>query len=160
LPALRSMVSAPMTTPQTSASSHDDAEWMSARPGERFTIRIPAAQTGGVYAVVEFDIAPGDSTSVHQHEKEDEHFVILEGTARFRYGDKTFDVRAGESVSALRGIPHAWGNATDKPLRFICIATPGGCEEALVIMAKGGAIDLPALAERFRVRIIAPPLLG
>jgi len=94
---------------------------------------------------------------MHIHQNEDEHFLILEGAARIAYGDKTFDAAAGETVTLSRGIPHAWGNASASPLRMVVIPSPGGCEEALRIIAKGGDIDF--VAEKFNIRVIGPPLL-
>src|SRR6267154_3086943 len=82
-------------------------EWLQARPGERFSIRIPASATNGCYSVTEVRSSPGDSTPVHLHENEDEHILVAEGRARVLYGDKTFDVTAGMVVSLARGIPHA-----------------------------------------------------
>jgi mannose-6-phosphate isomerase-like protein (cupin superfamily) len=138
-----------------------DGEWLQARPGEYFLIRIPSSATNGEYSVTEIVSSPGDSTPVHVHEKEDEHFLVVEGTARVLYGDKTFDAAAGTMVSLGRGVPHAWGNPTEDPIRLLAIATPGGCEEALRLIATSGdRLDLPAIAARFAVRQIGPPLLG
>jgi quercetin dioxygenase-like cupin family protein len=135
-------------------------EWLTARPGERFCIRVPITATNGAYSVVEFTSEPGDSTPLHVHSKEDEYVLVLEGTARILLGDKTFDATAGQTVELKRGIPHGWGNPTDKPIRLLFTATPGGCEEALVIISKGGEIDLTALAARFQITHLGPPILG
>ena len=123
-------------------------------------IRIPASATDGSYSVTEVLSDPGDSTPVHIHE-EDEHILVVEGTARVLYGDETFDAPAGTMVSLLRGIQHAWGNPTDSPVRLIGIATPGGCEEALRLIATSSEqLDLRAIAEKYAVRVVGPPLLG
>jgi len=136
-------------------------EWLHARPGERFSIRIPASATNGCYSVTEVLSSPGDSTPVHLHENEDEHILVAEGRARVLYGDKTFDVTAGTVVSLARGIPHAWGNLTDTPLRLVITSTPGGVEEVLRLIATSGdLLDLAALADKYAVRLIGPPLLG
>jgi quercetin dioxygenase-like cupin family protein len=136
-------------------------EWLQARPGERFSIRIPALATNGCYSVTEILSSPGDSTPVHLHEKEDEHILVVEGTARVLYGDKTFDATAGTVVSLARGIPHAWGNPTDTPLRLVITATPGGVEEVLRLIATSGdQLDLVALADKYAVRLIGPPVLA
>jgi quercetin dioxygenase-like cupin family protein len=141
--------------------NNSDEEWLYSRPGERFLIRIPAAATNGSYSVMEIVASPGDSTPVHLHEKEEEHFLIVEGTVRFLYGDKTFDATAGTMVTCNRGIPHAWGNATDAPIRMMVTASPGGCEEALRMIAVGGdQADAMAIAERFSIRPLGPPVLG
>jgi len=135
--------------------------WLEARSGERFLIRIPASATNGSYSVTEIVASPGDSTPVHVHQKEDEYLLVVEGTARLLYGEKTFDAAAGTMVSLPRGIPHAWGNPTGKPIRLMITATPGGCEEALRLIATtGDQLDLRAIAERFAVTPVGPPLLG
>jgi mannose-6-phosphate isomerase-like protein (cupin superfamily) len=136
-------------------------EWLTARPGERFCIRVPATATGGTYGLTEIISSPGDSTPIHLHEKEDEYFLVLEGTIRFLYGDKTFDAEPGTMVTCLRNIAHAWGNATDKPVRMIGVTMPGGCEEALRTIAKGGdKVDVMALANSYSVRVLGPPFLS
>jgi quercetin dioxygenase-like cupin family protein len=136
-------------------------EWLQSRPGERFSVRIPASATNGSYSVTEILSSPGDSTPVHLHEKEDEHILVVQGTARVLCGDKTFDAAAGTVVSLARGIPHAWGNPTDTPLRLVITATPGGVEEVLRLLATSGdQLDLVALADKYGVRLIGPPLLG
>jgi mannose-6-phosphate isomerase-like protein (cupin superfamily) len=130
------------------------------RPGERCLIRTPAAATNGAYSAVEIITDPGDGTSVHVHHKEDEHFIILEGTLRILYGDKTFDAAAGASVTLTRDIPHAWCNPFDAPCRMLVVVTPGGCEEALEVIARGGDIDFAALTEKLGVDVIGPPMLA
>ena len=138
-----------------------NGEWLQSRPGERFSIRIPASATNGFYSVTEILSSPGDSTPVHLHEKEDEHILVVEGTARVLYGDKTFDAAAGTVVSLARGIPHAWGNPTDTPIRLMITAIPGGVEEVLrLIAASGDRLDLQVLSDEYGVRLIGPPLLG
>jgi quercetin dioxygenase-like cupin family protein len=136
-------------------------EWLQSRPGERFSIRIPASATNGSYSVTEILSSPGDSTPVHLHEKEDEHILVVEGTARVLYGDKAFDATTGTVVSLARGIPHAWGNPTDTRLRLVITATPGGVEEALrSIATSGDQLNQVALADKYAVRLIGPPLLA
>jgi mannose-6-phosphate isomerase-like protein (cupin superfamily) len=83
-------------------------EWLQSRPAERFSIRVPASATNGYYSVTEILSSPGDSTPVHLHENEDEHILVVEGTAWVLHGEKTFDATAGTMVSLARGIPHAW----------------------------------------------------
>jgi mannose-6-phosphate isomerase-like protein (cupin superfamily) len=64
--------------------------------------------------------------------------LVVEGTARVLYGDRTFDATAGTMVTLARGVPHAWGNPTEAPIRLAITATPGGCEEALRLIATSG----------------------
>ena len=134
----------------------EQANWLQTRPGERCLIRVPAADTNGAYSLVEIVSDPGDGTPLHVHGNEDEYLFVLEGTARFVVGDKIFDAQAGTMVTLPRNIPHAWGNRSDLRLRIAGICYPGGVEEALRVVAGGGLIDIPALAERFGVVALGP----
>ena len=135
---------------------NEQANWLQTRPGERCLIRVPAADTNGAYSLVEVVSDPGDATPLHVHENEDEYLFVLEGTARFALGDKIFDAEAGTMVTLPKRIPHAWGNRSGSRLRGAGICCPGGVEEALRIIAGGGVIDVPAVAERFGVSVLGP----
>jgi len=131
-------------------------EWLETRPGEHCLIRISTRETLGLYSLVEIVSDPGDGTPLHIHEREDEHVAVLEGTARIAYGDKVFDSQAGDVVTLRKGIPHAWGNRSGSQLRIAFLVLPGGCEEILELIAKARPADVPALAERFHIRVIGP----
>ena len=129
-------------------------EWFETRPGEHCLIRVSAKDTRGLYSLVEIVSDPGDGTPVHIHAKEDEHIAVLDGTARIAYGDKVFDSHVGDVVTLRKGIPHAWGNRSSAPLRIAVLASPGGIEGILDLIANANPADIPALAERFHVRNI------
>lgn len=151
-----------MTVQATTETQHVyNDEWLQARTGERFCIRIPAAVSNGSYSVTEVIACPGDSTPIHVHQNEDEHIHVLEGTVRILYGETTIEAASGTTVSLHRGVAHAWGNATSTPIRMIIVATPGGCEEALRQIALAGKnADILAIATRFAISPVGPPLLG
>ena len=89
----------------TSDQHHDG--WLHVTPGERFRIRVPSAQTLGAYSVIEIVAHPGNGVPLHIHNKEDEHFIVLEGTLDIANGDRRWDATAGTSVTVMRGVPHA-----------------------------------------------------
>ena len=68
-------------------------DWLQTRPGERCLIRVPAADTNGVYSFVEIVSDPGDGTPLHVHQNEDEYLFVLEGTVRLALGRQ--DIRCG-----------------------------------------------------------------
>ena len=146
----------PASTAANGAFPPAKQEWLETRPGEHCLIRVSARETDGLYSLVEIVSDPGDGTPMHIHENEDEHIAVLEGTARLAYGDKVFDSHAGEVVTLRKGIPHAWGNRSSAPLRIAFLVSPGGAEEILHLIANGTPADVPALAERFHVRIVGP----
>jgi mannose-6-phosphate isomerase-like protein (cupin superfamily) len=131
-------------------------EWMKTRPGEQCLIRESADDTDGLYSVLEIVSSPGDGTPLHLHANEDEHFFVVEGTARVAYGDRIFDVHAGDVASLRRGIPHAWGNRTNTDLRLVILVSPGGCEEALRMLARDNNLDPRIFVERFHIMPVGP----
>jgi quercetin dioxygenase-like cupin family protein len=134
-------------------------EWLQTRPGERCIIRVAAEQTQRAYSVVEIISSPGDSTPRHLHENEDEHILVLEGTARIWRGSEIIDAVAGQMIYLPRNVQHAWGNASGSALRIMVTCRPGGVEEALRRIAAGDVADLVELAARFGVRHVGPPPL-
>jgi mannose-6-phosphate isomerase-like protein (cupin superfamily) len=142
-----------MVRSTVSSTPEQAGDWLDTRPGEHCLIRVPAAETNGLYSLVEIVSDPGDGTPLHVHQNEDEHMVVLEGRARIAYGDEIFDAEPGKMVTLKKGVPHAWGNRSNARLRIAVITSPGGVEECLRIIAKGGDIDVPALAERFGVSV-------
>jgi quercetin dioxygenase-like cupin family protein len=151
-----------MTVKKHLIENESKGQWLEAAPGEHFLIRVPGSETNNSYSVTEFLSDPGSSTSIHLHEREDEYLLVVEGMVRVLYGERTFDATAGTMISLLRGIQHAWGNPTDRPVRVIMAAVPGGCEEALRVIARTNRdqLDLTALAKKYAVTNIGPPLLG
>src|SRR5215813_5629493 len=137
----------PRERPLNGPSSRTKKEWLETRSGEHCLIRVSAKDTQGFYSLVEIVSDPGDGTPMHIHEREDEHIVVLEGTARIAYGGRVFDIQAGDVVTLRKGIPHAWGNRSCAPLRIATLACPGGVEEILNLIAKARPSELPALAE-------------
>jgi Mannose-6-phosphate isomerase len=140
----------------SSNSLPDRNEWLQTRPGERCLIRVPAADTNGVYSFVEIVSEPGDGTPLHVHQNEDEYLFVLEGMGRFALGDRIFDAEAGTMVTLPKNVPHAWGNRSTSKLRIAVICHPGGAEDAMRIIAKGEVVDISALAAKFGVTVLGP----
>jgi quercetin dioxygenase-like cupin family protein len=151
-----------MTVKTKQIKNELEGEWLEAAPGEHFMIHIPGSATNNWYSVTEILSSPGSSTPIHLHQKEDEYLLVVEGMVRVLYGEETFEATAGTMVSLLRGIQHAWGNHNDIPARVIMTAVPGGCEEALRVIAASSRdeLDLQAIAKKYAVTVIGPPLLG
>lgn len=134
------------------------SEWSDITPGERFSIRVPSEETNGAYTMLEIVADHRNGTPMHVHQNEDEHFIILEGTARFAYGDKTADAPAGTNITVRRGIPHAWCNLCKSSLRMLVLFTPGGIDELFRTAAKSGDTDIAALLDKFGTRMVGPAL--
>jgi quercetin dioxygenase-like cupin family protein len=96
--------------------------------GDTYTVLLASKDTKGRYCVIDMHIPPGGGPPPHRHDFE-ESFLLLEGSmeATFR-GVKTV-VMAGDTVHVPANAPHQFYNATDRPVRLLCICAPAGQEE-------------------------------
>jgi len=134
------------------------ADWFEVEPGVRFKVVASTEQTGGIYACLEC-IAQKDSASpLHVHHNEDEHFLILEGTAHIAVGDKILDLPAGRTITLPRGVPHAWSNKSDAPFRSLALFNPGGFDQLCIEMATQGRLDKSDIRKRFGIEVVEPKL--
>lgn len=89
-------------------------------PGE-FTHRLNGDQYG--FESLSFIITethPGGGPGLHVHDTEEAH-VLLEGTAEYRIGDKTFTVQAPYVARVPAGVQHTFINAGNKPFNLIAV---------------------------------------
>jgi mannose-6-phosphate isomerase-like protein (cupin superfamily) len=144
-----------------SAPDQDGGEWLQVTSGERFVIRVPSAQTMGAYSVIEIIADPGNGVPLHIHNKEEEHFIVLEGTLDIANGDRRWDVPAGTSVTVKRGVPHAWCNTSDTPLHMLVVFSPGHIDGLFRAAAGVDDVDrITAIAGRYGTQLVGPPLLN
>ena len=73
----------------------------------RFDYKVTAADSGGTLAALEVTIPPRTLVKPHNHSREDEYTVVLDGTVGARVGDRVVEAGAGASMVKPRGIPHA-----------------------------------------------------
>src|SRR3954447_8040523 len=111
---------------------------------------VTAEQTGGAFAVVEHDLAPRQlGAPTHTHEREDEISHVTAGRLGVQIGDDVLEAGPGDTVVKPRGIPHAFWNPGDEPVRFLEMITPAGFEhyfaELAPIFNAGGPPDFAAL---------------
>jgi mannose-6-phosphate isomerase-like protein (cupin superfamily) len=89
-------------------------------PGE-FTHRLTGDEYG--FESLSFFISethPGGGPGLHVHDVEEAH-VLLEGTAQYRVGDKTFTVQGPYVAKVPAGVPHTFINAGSKPFNLIAV---------------------------------------
>jgi quercetin dioxygenase-like cupin family protein len=86
---------------------------------------VSAEQTGGAFAVVEHDLAPRElGAPTHTHEREDEISHVTTGRLGVQIGGEVLEAGPGDTVVKPRGIPHAFWNPGDEPVRFLELITP------------------------------------
>ena len=96
--------------------------------GTRRVLR--GSETGGAFGLVEHDLPPHQLGSpIHTHENEDEYSYVLSGTLTAQVGDGIVEAGPGDTLIKPRGIPHAFWNAGDEPVRFLELISPAGFEE-------------------------------
>ena len=146
-------------TIRTPLTQKSKVRWLQITPGERFAVRISSEETKGAYTALEVIADHRNGVRMHTHQNEDEHFIILEGTAHVACGERTWDAAVGTAFTVGRGVPHAWCNLSESPLRMLVTFSPGRIEGLFRTFAKGGDIDFAALSEKFGVRIVGPTLI-
>lgn len=91
--------------------------------------KIPAAMTGGAFAIVEHPVEPGRLVPPHIHYREDELSYVLRGEIGVRIADRDFVAGPGSWVFKPRGIPHTFWNAGPGPAHLLEVIWPAGFEQ-------------------------------
>lgn len=118
------------------------------------------ADTGGAWALAELHLT-GANPPLHQHDREDEAFYVLDGRARVWVGDTEFEAEAGSFVLGPRGVPHTFAGQGD--LKLLVLIAPAGFEqmfEEIALLPEGEQQDptvLGGIAARYGVQILGPP---
>jgi quercetin dioxygenase-like cupin family protein len=95
------------------------------------SILLSGEDTGGAYCLLAMKVAPGKGVPRHTHTREDEALFVLSGELEATVGDKTFTLRAGETLMAPRNIPHQLRNSGNVPNHYLIMFSPAGFEEFL-----------------------------
>jgi quercetin dioxygenase-like cupin family protein len=96
--------------------------------GVRFEYKVVTADSGGGLAMMEVEIPAKTLVKPHNHSREDEYSLIIEGTVGVRVGDRELEAGAGSYLVKPRGIPHAMWNAGGTPAKVLEILSPAGLE--------------------------------
>jgi quercetin dioxygenase-like cupin family protein len=126
--------------------------------GVRFSYKVESADSGGSLAVLEVEIPARTLVKPHNHSREDEFSVVLEGTVGIRVGNRVLDAAPGAYLVKPRGTPHAMWNVGDVPARVVEILSPAGLEayfeELAPILAEHGTPpEYYQLAENYGITI-------
>lgn len=148
-----------MTITSNSVRDQADDQWLQVTPGERFRIRVSSAQTMGAYSILEIVADPHNGVPFHVHNKEEEHFIVLDGTLDIAVGNRRWDAVGGSSATVRRGEPHAWCNPSHTPLRMLIVFSPGHIDGLFRATAGLNDVDkIAAIAARYGTELIGPPL--
>jgi mannose-6-phosphate isomerase-like protein (cupin superfamily) len=143
------------------AAQQADDQWLEVTPGERFIIRTSVDETDGIYAMLEIVAESRNGVPMHIHTNEDEHFLVLEGTLHIVHGDERLDVPAGAAVTVKKGVPHAWCNLADTPVRMLIVFSPGQIEQMFRQVSTRESDDfatIAASADQFGTVVVGPAI--
>ncbi len=89
-----------------------DAVWLA---GDVYTLKLPGAATGGAFTLLEAVVPPGGSPPPHEHYREDETFVVLEGEG----GRAGVRHALGTVLHVPRGMRHSFSTIGSTPARML-----------------------------------------
>ncbi len=96
--------------------------------GDTYTILLSGDDTAGRYCLIDMHIPPGGGPGPHSHDFE-ESFILLEGEIEASFRGEKSVVHAGETINIPANAPHQFHNASEQPVRLLCICSPSGQEE-------------------------------
>ena len=97
--------------------------------GNRVQFKLTRKHTGGAFATLEGNLAPGYmGAPPHRHKGIDEIARVLDGELTILVEDEIFRVSAGGWHLRPRGQVHSFWNAGSRPVRFIEMYLPGAHE--------------------------------
>lgn len=107
-----------------SAQSADDHLWFL---DTLVAIRVAAQSGADAMSVLEHRAPQGDSPPLHLHQTEDEIFVLLDGTLRFRVAGDERLAHPGDVVLAPQGVAHTYRVESDEA-RWLTVTAKGDFE--------------------------------
>lgn len=95
-------------------------------PGHDTLLLSDHDSTPSGVAVLELTLAPRTfGAPPHVHEREDEHFFVIEGEVEFLDRERTLSASAGSLVVLPRGHLHGFWNLGNSPARMLMVVSPG-----------------------------------
>ena len=95
----------------------------------RGVFKADGPETGDGYCASEWSVAPhGTGPGPHQHEANEEVFLVTEGTLSFLVGEQWVDAPRGTFVRIPAGVTHDFENRSDAPATAFNVFIPGGFE--------------------------------
>ena len=114
-----------MTTLPQSPTARANQYWFFGMLAE---VKASAADTGGMYTLLEITAPAGLQTPLHVHYREDEGFYVLDGSVTIEVGDETVELGAGQHAFGPRNVPHRFTVGPDGA-HMMWVLTPGGFDE-------------------------------
>lgn len=120
--------------------------------GGRYSWKALGAQTDGDYSLCEVQGPRGFAIPVHFHERENEGFLVTEGTVTLVLGDAEVRLQPGAFGFAPAGVHHAF-RLDSVDAHLLLLITPGASGHEAMFEAMGQ----PAETEGLSPPLLAPP---
>lgn len=106
----------------------DEAPTREMRQGRGTQHRYVGPEDGAENVDVHLNVLNTDSGfgPYHYHERAENVYVVIEGTAKAVVGDKRYLLRPGDVAFVPPGIAHAAGSNGDGPVTILEVYAPGG----------------------------------
>jgi quercetin dioxygenase-like cupin family protein len=137
-------------------------EWLD---GGTLAMLLDGAATGGQLMIGRFDVAKGEAPPYHTHEREDEVFLLIKGTALVWVDDREVELSEGGIVFLPKNIPHAYRITSDRA-DLLMINTPAGIEGMFRETGRDKTLPRPdgfqvapdpAISQKYGNVIVGPP---
>ena len=118
----------------------------------RTLVKVPAADTGGRYSLLEHALDPETlAMPMHRHQEVTKTFYAIEGALTVRIERETFVAMPGASIVIPATTMHTMWNETERRVRFLSVVAPGGLEayyaEVAGYIPMGGKPDIERVLE-------------
>lgn len=125
-------------------------------------IKVSALDTGDRLAVFEYAGHVRGGPPMHQHDEQDEIYLVQEGEYLFEVGGERRVVTAGGLIFLPRGVPHAFAQLSDAGRMLFMFSPAGRMEDYFRALSQLQGPPAPeveaALFADHGMRLIGPPL--
>jgi mannose-6-phosphate isomerase-like protein (cupin superfamily) len=133
-------------------------------------ILVGAERSGGAWWLGSLLSDSGRKTSLHVHFSADEQFYVLEGVLSLWMDGRWQDLPAGTVATMPRRVPHALGNRSKQPVRFLASGNPAGFERFFADLETTARhlpygspeflVELAKVYKRYDSQLVGPPPRG
>lgn len=123
--------------------------------------KVGTQETNGGLFVLEQTMHAKGGPPRHIHPDQEEWFYAMEGSFVVEVAEEHFELTAGDSILAPRGVPHTWAFVGEGIGRFLVAFTPAGKMEAFfreVTKANAMPSQDPAVWLAHGMQVVGPPL--
>ena len=114
-------------------TSHIRTAPINERGGQSSYLLLRKGQFGSAnLAITWVECPPGSEQAAHEHESQEQVYVIIRGAGAMRVGDETHAVTEGTMVFVPPRPPHAIRNDTDATMVYVSATAPPFDADALV----------------------------